>query len=93
MTARTVVHDTGMIEHRRGEAAAGHVTATTILRGYNVRRIDLRILAGGGNTVMAGIAADGQHGGVVVVDKRIDKSSRVMAKSTIGRSYRVRRNG
>ncbi len=93
VTGYAVIHDTGMIEHRRGKAAASHVTGTTILGGYDVRRIDLRIFAGGGNTVMTGNAADGEHGGVGVVDKRIGKSSRVMAKSAIGRGCRMRRSG
>lgn len=84
-----VVHDTGMIEYRRGEGAASHVANPAILGSCNVGRIDLRILAGGGNTVMAGITAHGQHRGVVVIDEGVGKSGRVMAKSTIGRSHRV----
>jgi hypothetical protein len=42
---------------------------------------------------MAGIAAYGQNGRVVVVDKRVAKISRVMTQGTIGRGYRVRRTG
>ncbi len=93
VTGHAVIHDTGMIEHRRGKAAAGHVTGTTILGGYDVRRIDLRIFTGGGNAVMTGSAADGEHGGVGVIDKGIGKTSRVMAKSAIGRGCRMRRSG
>jgi len=52
VTGGAVIHDTCVIEHRWCKGAAGHVTGTTILGGYNVGRIDFRVLAGGGNTVM-----------------------------------------
>lgn len=93
VTGRAVIHDTGMIEYRRLEAAASRVTDSAILGSCNVGWIDLRILAGGDNTVMAGITADGQHRRVVVIDEGDGKIGRVMAKSTICRSHRVRRSG
>ena len=36
MTGRTVIHDAGMIEHRRLEATAGRVADTAILGCHNV---------------------------------------------------------
>ena len=39
---------------------------------------------------MAGIAARGQHGWGIVVDRRVGKISRIMARHAIGRSDRVR---
>ena len=39
---------------------------------------------------MAGIAARVPHGLGIVVDRRIGKTSRVMARHAIGRGYRVR---
>jgi hypothetical protein len=84
MTGRAVIHDTGMIEHRRLEAAASHVTDTAILGCCNVGRIDLRSFAGGGNPVMAGIAACGQNHrvGVVDIECRIETIS-IMATAAI----------
>lgn len=83
VTRRAVINDTGMIEYSWCESPAGHVTDTAILGGYHMGRIDLRIFASGGDTVMAGIAACGQHGGVGMVDICVGKISRVMTKSAI----------
>ena len=87
---RTVVDDTGMIEHRRRKCAAGHVTDSAILGCYDV--VDLGVLAGRIGTVVAGITAHCQHGGIAVVDKRVGKISRVMTQRAIGRSCRMRRS-
>ena len=83
MAGRTIIDDTGVIEYSRCKGSAGHVADAAILGGYHMGRIDLRIFASGCGTVMAGIAARGQHGGVGMVDIRVGKISRVMAKSAI----------
>ena len=83
VAGRTVIDDTGVIEYSRCKGSAGHVTDAAILGGYHMGRIDLRIFASGGGTVMAGIAARGQHDGIAVIDKRVGKTNRVMAKSAI----------
>lgn len=88
MTRRAVIHDTGMIEHGWCKGSAGHVTDTAIPGRCHVGRIDLGIFAGGGNA-MAGIAPSGQHSRIAVVDKRIGKCARVVAKSTIRGGFRV----
>ena len=90
---RTVIHDTGMIEHRWCKGSARHVTDTAVLGGYDVDGIDLRILADCRHPIMAGVAAHGQHSGIGMVDIRIGKISLVMAKSAIGRGCRVWRSG
>ena len=90
VTGSAVIHDTGMIEHRRGEGATSHVTGTTILGCCNVGRIDLCSLAGGGNTVMAGIAAGGQNHRVGVVDTECGTEAvSIMATAAIGGSCQV----
>ena len=91
MAGRTVIHDAGMIEHRRRKSTAGYVTDIAILDRWDVRGIE--ILALRDNTVMTGIATYGLNGRVVVVDKRVGKISRVMTQGTIGRGRRVRRSG
>jgi len=83
VAGRTVINDTGMIEYCRCKGSAGHVTDAAILGGYHMGRIDLRIFASGGGTVMAGIATRGQHRGVGMVDIGVGKISRVMAKCAI----------
>ena len=90
MTRRAVIHDAGMIEHGRRKGSAGHVSDTATPGCYHVGRIDLGIFTGGGNA-MAGIAPSGQHCRVAVVDKRVGKCGRVVAKSTICGACRVRR--
>lgn len=57
VTRRAVINDTGMIEYSWCESPAGHVTDTAILGGYHMGRIDLRIFASGGDTVMAALLA------------------------------------
>jgi len=89
MTGRTVIHDTGMVEHGRLEAAAGDVADPAILGCHNVADVHtFRCARAIG--YMTGIAAHGQHGRIVMVDKRVGKTNRVMAQRTIGRGYRVR---
>ena len=83
VAGRTVINDTDMIEYCRCKGSAGHVTDTAILGSWHVGRIDLRTFASSGDTVMAGVAAGGQHGGVGMVDMRVGKISRVMTKSAI----------
>ena len=88
---RTVVNDTSMIEYCRRKCAAWHVTDSAILGCYNV--VDLGFLAGRIGTVVAGITAHSQHGGIAVVDKRVGKISRVMTQRAVDRSCRVWRRG
>ena len=57
----TIIHDTLMVEQRRCESAASHMTNQTILGGYYMRRIRLRILAGCFYTIVAGIATRCQN--------------------------------
>jgi hypothetical protein len=88
----TVIHDAGMIEHRRCKGA-GNVADIAILVGRYVIR--LRILAGCIGTIVAGITAGGQHSGGVVVDFRVGKVTRVVADTTITggvlMNWRIRR--
>ena len=81
-----------MIEYGRLEAAAGGVADPAILGCQNVADVHSfrRARAIG---YMTGIAARGQHSWIVMVDKRIGKTNRVMAQRTIGRGYRVRWSG
>jgi len=89
MTGGTVIHDTGMIEYGWLEAAAGGVANAAILACHKVAGVHTfcRTSAIG---CMAGIAAHGQHGRIIVVDKRIGKINRVVAQGTVGGGYRVR---
>jgi len=87
----TVVNDAGMIEHGRFKAAASCVTDTAILGGRNMAGVHAfcRACAIG---YMTGVAARGQHGRIVVVDKCIGKINRVVAQGTIlGRHRMIRR--
>jgi hypothetical protein len=68
VAARTIIGDTGVIEHGRLEVAAGGVAHTAILGGDNV--VGYGIFAPGWRlrTVMAGIAAQGQYVRGAVID-------------------------
>ena len=90
MTGCTVIHDAGMIEYGRLEVAARDVADTAIIRGRNVVGFVNFSSRWRLKTVMAGIAARGQHGRGIVVDRRVRKISRIMARHAIGRSDRVR---
>ena len=92
MAGSAVIDDAGMIEYRRCKAAAGRVADTTILGCHHVGRIHLGVFTGGGNAV-AGIATGRQYGRIAMVDKRVDKCSRIVANSTILVGYRMRRRG
>ena len=74
VAGRTVINDTDMIEYCRYKGSAGHVTDAAILGSWHVGRIDLRTFASSGETVMAGVAAGGQHVGVGMVDIRVAKN-------------------
>ena len=91
MTRGAVIDDTGMVKHGWCKGTPGHVADTAILGCHHVRRVDLGVFTGCGNT-MAGIAAHGQHGGVAVVHKRVGKIGRIMAQGTVGRCFWVRRS-
>ena len=84
MTGRAIIDDIDMIEHRRLKAATGCVTDTAILVCCNVADVHTFCRAGP-ISYMTGIAARGQHGRVVVIDKRVGKIGCVMAQGTIGR--------
>ena len=79
----TVVCDTGVIEHGGHEGSAGHVADVAILRGRYMRRIDLGVLTGSIDTVVAGVTPGSPYLWTVMVDKRIGKIARVMAYGTI----------
>ena len=83
MARHTVVCDTGVIENRGHEGTAGHVADVAILRGRHMRRIDLGVLTGCINAIMAGVTPGSPHLWAVMVDKRIGKIARVMAHGTI----------
>jgi len=83
-----VAHDSPMIEHRWRKGPAGHVADTAILGCRDV--IGLVDFTSSIDTVMAGIAAHGENGGVAVIDKRVGKIDRVVTQGTIGGSDRVR---
>jgi len=67
VTGHTVVDDTCVIEHCRRKGTPGHVTDAAILGSRDVGsgRVNLTGRIG---AVVAGIATDGQHGGIGVVD-------------------------
>ena len=79
-----------MVKHGRLEIAARDVADTAILSGHNVVGFVNFSSRWRLKTVMAGIAARGQHGWGIVVDRRVGKISRIMARHAIGRSDRVR---
>ena len=91
----TVTNDTSMIEHRRHKGATGYVTDTAIFQSVLVncviRRPDYR------SSVMTGIACytHTRNCRAGVVDKRIEKVSRVVADTAIFQSVlmncRIRR--
>ena len=89
MTGRTVIHDAGMSEYGRLEVAARDVADTAILSGRNVVGFVNFSSRWRLKTVMAGIAARGQHGRGIVVDRCVGKISRIMARHAIGEGYRV----
>jgi len=90
VTRRTVIHDAGMIEYGRLEAAAGDVAGAAILACHEV--VGIHAFRGAGSIgYMTGIAAYGQHGRIVMVDKRVGKTNRVMTQGAVGGGYRVRR--
>ena len=93
VAGRTVINDTGVIEYCRCKGSAGHVTDAAILGSWHVRWIDLRTFASSGDTIVAGVAAGGQHGGIGMVDIRVAKISRVMTESAILSSRRMWRCG
>jgi hypothetical protein len=65
-----------MVEYRRRKGAAGYVTGTAVLIGYNVVR--LGILAGCIDTIVAGNAALANNARAGVIDKRSREICRVM---------------
>lgn len=79
-----------MVEHGRFEVAARDVADTAILGGRNVIEFVNFSSRWRLKTVMAGIAARGQYRRGIVVDRRVGKIGRIMARHTIGRSDRVR---
>ena len=91
VAGRAVIDDTGMIEHGRCKGATGDMTDPAILGCRDVVR--LRILARCIDTVVAGIAAHGQHGRVAVIDECVGKIACVMTQGTVSRSCRVWRRG
>lgn len=89
MTGRAVIHDAGMIEYGRLEAAAGGVTDAAILVCRNV--VEVHAFSGTAAIGdMAGIAACIQHGRVIMVDERVGKTDRVVTQGAVGRGDRVR---
>ena len=91
VAGRAIIDDAVMVEYGRFKGTAGGMTDAAILRRWHMVRFgDLadRIAA-----VMAGIAADGQHRRIGMVDKRICKSRRVMTYHAVRRGCRVRRTG
>jgi len=81
VAGRTVIHDTGMIEHRRRKGTAGYVTDTAIFRSVLVncviRRPDYR------SSVVTGLTASTRNIRAGVIDKRVEKVNRVVADNTI----------
>ena len=79
-----------MIEHGRFEVAARDVADTAILGGRNVVGFVNFSSRWRLKTVMAGIAARGQYGRCIVVNRRVGKIGRIMARHAICRSDRMR---
>ncbi len=78
---RAIVDDAGMTEHRWRKGTARCVTDAAIFNCCNV--VDLGILAGCGDSVVAGIAPVADDVRTGVVDERIGKICRVVAEGAI----------
>lgn len=93
MAGCAIVDNAGMIEHRGHEGAAGNMTDTTILASRHMIR--LRVLAGGIDSIVAGVTPGSKNLGTVMVDKRIGKIGRVMTHGTVTAgvlvNWRIRR--
>jgi hypothetical protein len=81
MTRGAVIHDAGVVEHRRRKRAAGHVTDSAILRCYHMVR--LGGLAGCIGAVVAGLATVTNNARTVMIDKRVGEIGRVVAYGTV----------
>ena len=81
MAGCTVVDDAGMIEGRRREAAACAMTDVAVLRRRHVVRRGT--LAGGIDTIMAGVTALTKNLRAGVVDERIGEVRGVMADAAV----------
>ena len=72
-----------MVEHRWRKGTAGYVADIAILGCCHMGRIGLRTLTGCIDTIVAGITPLTHNFRSIVVDKRIEEISRVMAYGTI----------
>lgn len=72
-----------MIEYGRCEGTTRDVADVAILRRRHMRRIDLGVLTGGIDAVVAGVTPCSPHLGTVMVDKRVGKVGRVMTHGTV----------
>jgi len=80
---RAIIDDTGMIEHRRYKGAAGYVADVAVLICRHMRWIDLGILTGGIDTIVAGITPLTHYCGPGMIYKCTEEAGRVMAHGTI----------